>query len=627
MSRLVLDTEGNGFLEDITQMWCLCTLDPDTNVRHTFVHASYIHVYRCSGSIADGLNYLAQQEELICHNYIGYDGPVFKKLFNWEAPPHIRITDTLLLSKLSNSDRRIPAGCKDGPHSVQAWGIRFGRHKVVHEDWSQISPGMIHRCEEDVEIQTMIYSAILQEMAQAGQWDFAIWLETEFAKIIQKQNTRGWLFDSVRARQHLSTLNKLMDELYTKIEPYLPIIPKDEKELKLPLNKNGTWSSHVKKWLESLAPGMSVIQDGADGIRINGNFYKWSIGGAFCRVSFPKLNLASDAQLKPWLLAIGWVPIEWNIDKTTRKPKSPKLTEESLDSLTNGIGPDIAQWLKCKHRRSAIEGWLSKVRIDGTIMAPSNSLGTPTGRQTHKVIVNVPGEDAFFGLELRELFIAAPGKVIVGGDSSSCQARMLCHRMGDERFTDAVINGKKEDGTDLHGFNMKMLQTDVKRVAKSFFYGFIFGAQAAKVGSIIGKGKEAGQKLINTYFGNLPLLKQLIQNMQEEWGRTGILIGMDGRVLRPRQKHMLLCYDLQSGEAISVKLAAVLTDIWARQEGLDFELLIMMHDEMQYEVEPAHKDRFAYLLAQSFKVAGEMMQLTVPLAGEVKIGNNWRDTH
>jgi DNA polymerase-1 len=627
MSRAIVDTEANGLLEEADQIWCMCTHDVDTGERYTFVHPAYITLFHSNGTLADGFNYLSRLDEVIIHNGIGYDIPLWEKIEGFTLPASVRVTDTLILSKLAHHDRRMVAGCKSGPHSVEAWGIRFGRSKPEHEDWSKLSGEMIHRCQEDVEIQTMIYSSVLREMQIAGSWDFAIWLEHEFAKIIQRQNHKGWTFDVEGAKEKVQYLTTYMEELHSQVAPYLPYVVKDEKEIKKPLLKAGGWSKPTLVWAQSMF-GEDVRPDGPDHIILRGVRYNWSIAGHFHRVDFPKLNIGSDTQLKPWLMnSLGWRPTEWNIDKKTRKPKSPKLSEDSLDSLTVGIGPAIAQWLKCKHRRSMIEGWLKKVRIDGTIMAPSNALGTPTGRQTHKVIVNVPSEDAYFGKECRSLFIAKPGRVIVGGDSASCQARMLCHRMGDERFTEAVINGDKDKGTDIHTFNMNMTGVPNRKLAKNFFYGFIFGAQAAKVGSIIGKGKKEGQKIIDNYFDNLPLLKELITGLTHYWSQNGHIIGMDGRVIHPRAKHECLCYDLQLGEAISVKLAAILVGHWAHAEALDHELLICMHDELNYDVLPEHADRFGQLLKLSFQEAGRIMNLTVPLDGEVKQGYNWGDVH
>ena len=625
MSRVIFDAEANGYLEEATECWCICTINPDTGERYSFVHASAVHTVQCNGTVADGIKYIDQFDEQIAHNGIGYDWPLFKKLFDYEYKG--LKTDSLLVSKLAEFDRRIPPGCKDGPHSVDAWGIRFQYPKPKHEEWDRFSPEMLVRCQTDVEIQWRLWAYCLEQMNRAGNWDFAVWLEHEFAKIIQRQNHRGWNFAVEKAQHYVNFLGQYMEELHAVVAPHLPTVVIQQGELKKPLMKSGAWAKAVRVWAGNLWPGKEVIQDGEDYIRIDRNTYRWSIGGPFSRVDFQPLNIGSDKQLKEWLLTIGWRPLEWNVSKKTHEVTGPKLTEESLDSLTVGVGPQIAQWLKCKHRKSMIEGFLKKVRIDGTLECPSNPLGTPTGRQTHKTVVNIPGEEAYFGKELRDLFIARPGYVVVGGDSASCQARALCHYMQDDRFTDSVINGKKEDGTDLHSFNMRMTGVANRKLAKNFFYGFIFGAQAAKIGTIIGSTKQAGQALMDQYFSNLPGLKSTIDDFTKYWGEHGHIIGIDGRTVRVRKKHEILCYALQLLEAVSMKLAAILVDVWATNEGIEHHMLIHYHDEIQYEVRPDQAERFKEIFHHAIIKAGELMNLNVPLDGEVQIGQSWGDCH
>jgi hypothetical protein len=76
------------------------------------------------------------------------------------------MTDTLILSRLLSPDRKSPPGWKGkpAPHSVEAWGMRFGRPKPGHEDWSKFSPEMLHRCTEDTLITEMILYELLKEM-------------------------------------------------------------------------------------------------------------------------------------------------------------------------------------------------------------------------------------------------------------------------------------------------------------------------------------------------------------------------------------------------------------------------------------------------------------------------------
>jgi len=152
--KLVFDMEGNGLREDCTRVWCIVTKDIDTSeIRQFKPH-----------EIHEALEHLKRANMLIGHNIIGYDIPVFNKLYKWCTMGEL--FDTLVVSRLLNPDRKVPEGWsgQQKPHSVEAWGMRFGRAKPVNEDWSAYTDHMLHRCTEDVEITHMIYNELLKEM-------------------------------------------------------------------------------------------------------------------------------------------------------------------------------------------------------------------------------------------------------------------------------------------------------------------------------------------------------------------------------------------------------------------------------------------------------------------------------
>ena len=149
MAKLVFDIEGNGFYDEITNIWCIATKDIDTG-----------EVKQYYGErIVDGVASLTTADMLIGHNIIAYDIPVLKKLGYIPELFSVKLWDTFLMSSLLNPDRR-------GGHGLEAWGKRFKRYKPAHEDWSQFSNEMLHRCTEDVEINYLTYLELLEEEKQ-----------------------------------------------------------------------------------------------------------------------------------------------------------------------------------------------------------------------------------------------------------------------------------------------------------------------------------------------------------------------------------------------------------------------------------------------------------------------------
>lgn len=450
---------------------------------------------------------------------------------------------------------------------------------------------------------------------------WALKLEHEVSKIMYQQQVHGVLFHTERAKHFMHRLEQVMGAISQRVDSFLPteakpvettVVPWDNelfvsKYVTLIFTKAGKYRSNIVKfWGEDVT----------------------NVCGPYTRVTFQQVDIGSNAQVKTYLLSIGWKPQEWNINKKTGDVTSPKMGQDEPFLGVDGVsGKLIVKYIRARHRHSQVKGWLERVRPDSRLPASANPQGTPTVRMTHRVVVNVPGETAWMGLYMRSLFIVPEGYVMVGGDAKSCQLRLLANYMGDEQFTYAVLHGKKEEGTDPHSVNMRAAGLPNRRIAKNFIYGFIFGAQAAKVGTLLGKGKKEGQKIMDNYMENMPKLAKLRSQLLGFWEEYGYIELSDGRRVYPRAKHMLLCYLLQGDEAVFMKLACVLANHWIKQNNIDASQVIFMHDELQYEVLKAHAGTMEQILLAAMATASQLLQFVVPQEGDVSIGRSWKETH
>ena len=151
------DLESNGFLNEATVIWC-----------GVFINITTLE--EVSLSVDSGINerlppLLERMEAVVFHNGVAFDRPLIKKILKYNLSRD-KVIDSLILSKLSNPDRKVPRGWKGQhkPHSIEAWGMRFGIKKPEHEDWSRYSDHMLHRCREDVMINIKTYEAIIEEL-------------------------------------------------------------------------------------------------------------------------------------------------------------------------------------------------------------------------------------------------------------------------------------------------------------------------------------------------------------------------------------------------------------------------------------------------------------------------------
>jgi len=270
--------------------------------------------------------------------------------------------------------------------------------------------------------------------------------------------------------------------------------------------------------------------------------------------------------------------------------------------------------------------WLNMVR-DGRIHGEIITNGAVTGRATHRNpnVAQTPAVKVPYGKECRSLFSADRGDVLVGVDVSGLELRMLAHFMS--KWDDGAYGREVIDG-DVHTANQLAAGLETRDQAKTFIYAFLYGAGAAKIGSIVGKGAKDGQLLKQRFLEKTPALNQLIRAVQAAANR-GYLVGLDGRHLRIRSAHAALNTLLQSAGALVCKQWMVEVDMMLTQQQLLAKVhqVAWIHDECQFSCDPDIADQFGKLAIDCIRKAGDAFNIKVPLTGEYKIGSSWADTH
>lgn len=581
------------------------------------------------------LEYLDTVDVLIMHNGIGYDLPLLKKLYGYTFKG--KVVDTLIISRLLNPKRLVPFNCpnkKVGPHSIEAWGYRVGRGKPEHNDWEVFSEAMLHRCSEDVEILELVYKALMKE-AEGKNWRNAFLLSFELFTNLQKQEEYGWLVDKDHMLRSIHQLERWIALIDRAVSPSLPLVIEVEENkvkgeygyIKKPFLKSGAYSQSVIDWCN------------ANSISTRSNI----VGAPFSRITFRKVNLNSNDETKDYLLESGWEPKEWNTNDEGIRTSAKLSKDDPFEGVNGKLGRLVAKRVQCRQRKSIIEGLLKLIRDDGAIASSVANLAE-TGRATHRNIVNIPGAKSFYGKQMRQIFVARPGKVIVGTDSDSCQIRMLAARMNDPAYTQAILDGKKEDGTDLHSVNQRAAGLRTRDEAKSFFYAFLFGAGDQKITKLTGKN---GKDLKEKFLAGLPALGNLIESLKKEWRSNakqrfnpkfnkmeyygGWVRGLDGRPVFIQSEHQILVYVLQSDEAIMMAKAYCLANKYIRDRGYtygrDYGFLIWMHDEYQVECLESIKSEIKECCEVAIEDAAKFYNISCPHIGSSDFGYNWAETH
>ncbi|MCP4364981.1 MAG: hypothetical protein GY800_06735 [Planctomycetes bacterium] len=634
MAWWVFDLEANGLLDTATVVHCGVFRNLDTGEVRTFSPDDeyYLHYM---------LKFMDSCEGLIGHNIFGYDFPLLKKLYDYEY--NGGKIDTLVWSKMLQPKRPVPYNCpvKNKPHSVETWGYRVGRGKPEHNDWSQYSKEMLHRCSEDTAIQTLIYTALLEEM-EGYDWQFASWLNNRLFDILGRQEVYGWKVDKEWMDYIIHMTTRWIARIDTVLRPRLPLVLEvqedkvkgEYKYVKAPFKLNGEYNANMIKWLDKVGWEPDTRP----------------VGGPFTRLEYRPLDPSSRMEAISFLLEVGWVPKEWNKNKKTGERTSPKFSKDDpFEGVEGREGKLLAKRVQIRHRQSSVNGLKKLIRPDGRIAGRVASLAE-TGRMTHAGIVNIPGVDAFLGKWMRKIFIADEGHTLVSVDSASCQDRMLAARVNNDEFTHTLLYGNKKDKSTIHFINQRHLAAagyDVTYTrAKSLNFAFKFGASNNKLGTLVNGSPDDGEKARQALLKAAPGLGDLIDKLSKEWrshakqrpnkwGKAeyydGWIAGLDGRPIFIDSEHKLLVYMLQSDEAIMMSYAYVLMYDWMEAEGFvwgkDWGYVCFYHDEYTIECPPENAERIKQLGEAAIVAAGEFFKLACPHVGDGEIGQNWKEVH
>lgn len=656
--RLIFDIEANNLLDDVTQMWIVVTYDLDTEETKQFTyHNNFLGLFE----------HLDQATELIGHNIIGYDLPLLEKLYEYAPKKSITITDTLILSQLLNPDRKHASGYtgSSGPHSLDSWGYTVSLSKPKHEEWSVFSEEMRIRCVEDVNINTLVYRALMREWG-THDWSKAFWIETRVAQIMSAQERRGVPFDTYKAITYIHELTASMLEIEARIMAQMPTVPLPESKIKYtcskPFKKDGSYSTVFLK-----GAGWKLIQDPF-----------WFPTAKEPIVTHGLISLNNSKQVSEYLLSKGWVPTEWNYKRVTKvqalDPESeyygqqagklardqrgnivktsPKLTEDSFTEELGELPKLIMRYRVMSHRRSQIKGWIENTRSDGTIPQGAITCGTNTRRMRHIKVVNVPGAESyddgrgliwnwndqktFFGTQMRSLFYAKPGWDFIGYDGSALEVRMEGHytfQYDRGEYAREILEGDihKKNAIALgisSAISPEMVTKDERKRAKPGKYAITYGCSPAKFAQTLGFPDEEGQRLYDTYWSANWALAAFRDDSEVEWTVNGGWVSsIDGGKIGIRSKHSIVNAKFQSAGSIVMKLSMIILDDWIELLGLRAFKVIDMHDEGQFICHPEDSDKLMELMEACIVQAGKDLNFKVPLAAEAIKGRNWAETH
>ena len=289
-----------------------------------------------------------------------------------------------------------------------------------------------------------------------------------------------------------------------------------------------------------------------------------------------------------------------------------------------------------KLKSTYADGLLKVIDPDGRIRTSFQMTVTATGRlsSTEPNLQNIPTRTDL-GSKMREMFVAAPGHVLVDADYSQIELRLLAHISGDEAMQQAFLSGEDfHTVTAARVFHVPQDQVthQMRSRAKAVNFGIVYGISAFSlsqdIGVTVAEAKEYMERYFATYTGVRQYMEQVVSQARERgyvetlWHRRRALPELKSSNFNMRSfgERVALNMPIQGTAADIIKLAMVRVHRRLAAEGLEARLIMQVHDELIVECPEAEASRVEQLLQQEMQGVAE---LSVPLLAEAHTGHNW----
>ena len=367
---------------------------------------------------------------------------------------------------------------------------------------------------------------------------------------------------------------------------------------------------------------------------------------------FGKTLQTSITQLEQQIYAAAGAPFNINSPKQLGKvlfedmqlPHGKKTktgwstNADVLDKLRGvPIVADVLQYRQyAKLKSTYADGLLKAVSPDGRIRTSFQMTVTATGRlsSTEPNLQNIPTRTEL-GSQMRRMFVAAPGNVLVDADYSQIELRLLAHISGDEAMCRAFRSGEDfHTLTAARVFHVEPqdVTPEMRRRAKAVNFGVVYGISpfslSQDIGVTVAEAKEYMERYFQTYTGVRAYMDRIVEQARADGYVETLMhrrralpeLKSSNHNLRAFGERVALNMPIQGTAADLMKLAMVRVERRLADEGLAAQLIMQVHDELIVECPEDEAARVQALLEE--EMSG-VMTLAVPLPAEAHCGKNW----
>ena len=350
-------------------------------------------------------------------------------------------------------------------------------------------------------------------------------------------------------------------------------------------------------------------------------------------------NINSTQQLGRVLFEVLGLP-------SGKKTKTGYSTSaEVLDKLRgqHPIIENILEYRQLTKLKSTYADGLGKVIApDGRIHTSFQNTVTATGRlsSTEPNLQNIPVRTEL-GAQLRKMFVAPAGKVLVDADYSQIELRLLACMARDRAMIDGFNHGEDVHtitASQVFGVPVEEVTPLMRRSAKAVNFGIVYGISAFSLSQDIGVTVAQAKEYMEKYFQHYSGVKAYMDHVVEQARQDGYVTTLFGRRrwvpelkssnfnTRSFGERVALNAPIQGTAADIIKLAMIRVRDRLRAEGLEGRLVLQVHDELIVECPEREKERVCALVKEEMEAVAAQ-RLPVHLLADTAAGKTWAEAH
>ena len=275
-----------------------------------------------------------------------------------------------------------------------------------------------------------------------------------------------------------------------------------------------------------------------------------------------------------------------------------------------------------KLRSTYIEGLENAIDEDGRIRSTFRQNIASTGRLSSQEpnLQNLPIKTDE-GRAIRKAFKAGDGKVLIDADYSQIELRILASLSDDKNMQDAFNNG-----LDIHTQTAsEVFHTPLDEVtklqrseAKAVNFGIIYGISDYGLSQNLNIPRKRAKEYIDKYKESYPQIKDYMDKIVKQAKEKGYVetlfkrrryvpeISSRNFNVRSFGERIALNTPIQGTAADIIKIAMIDTYNKLRQEGLDAEIILQIHDEIIIESSEEDKEKARDILKECMENAAKL---------------------